>query len=422
MISSKGNVVSWPGIPADGRQVINVFDLPEETKETDALLQRMVSGDQGILSLRGIARESNEHRWVSFAPVPAVGWSLGIMFDEDELYTGLYRLSLELAAIGLLGFLLLGFLIFVISRRFVKPVEKLASATRKIGQGDLDFQIPSFRSQDEIAELGQSFKSMQRELKVYIRNLRETTAQKEKMESELAIAAGIQQQMLPGSEALAGQDKVQLQGILKPARQIGGDLYDYQLEGDQLYFAIGDVAGKGIPAALFMAKTLTLFRAKVSKLLEPDAIASEINNDLGQNNDQSMFVTCFIGKLDIRNGKLIYTNAGHNPPLITGDSGKPDYMGGISGLPLGTMPDMDYSQETLQMKHSQKIILYTDGITEAENMTQDLYGSKRLEDLVKEYSTRSVHELCNLIASSVEDYSGDADQSDDITILSLEYK
>lgn len=422
LISSEGNIVSWPGITVEQKRVFNVFDLPGESLEMRALLQSMAEGEQGITSLRGIAKDLNEHRWVSYAPVPAPGWSLGIMFDEDELYHGLHRLSLELAAIGLLGFLLLGIMIFVISRRFVKPVEKLASATRKIGQGDLDFQIPFFRSQDEIAELGQSFQSMQRELKDYIRNLRETTAQKEKMESELAIAAGIQQQMLPREGAIAGRNELVIQGLLKPARQIGGDLYDFQMEGDHLYFTIGDVSGKGIPAALFMAKTLTLFRAKVSKLLEPVAIASEINNDLGQNNDQAMFVTCFIGKLNIKTGKLIYTNAGHNPPLITGRGESPEFLNAVSGLPLGSMPDTEYRQELLQIQPEYKIILYTDGITEAENLTKDLFGSKRLEGIVKDYSSRSIQELCSFIATSVNEFTGGAEQSDDITILGLEYK
>jgi sigma-B regulation protein RsbU (phosphoserine phosphatase) len=422
LISSLGNVVTYPEIDsANDKTVNNVFGI-ESNPEMKSVFKRMVLGENDLIALRGFVEEKNKDRWVSYASVPAANWSLGIIFHEYELYVGIHELYLKLIAIGLAGFLILGFLIFVIAGRFVKPIEKLAFATRRIGAGEFDFQIPSFKSQEEISQLGKSFSIMQLKLKDYIRNLQETTAQKEKMESELKIANNIQQQMLPKKSAMGGSEDIGYYGILKPAKSVGGDLYDFKVEGDYLYFAIGDVAGKGIPAALFMAKTLTLFRAKVAGGGSPEGIAVEINHELEQYNDQSMFVTFFIGKLNLSSGKLAYTNAGHNYPFLSRRDKDIVPFKGTHGIPLGSLADVTYKEGTFQLKEGDKIILYTDGITEAENEVHDLYGEQRLEDLLNRNATLAPENLSNMIITDVESFAGSAEQFDDITLLILEYK
>jgi len=424
LISSQGNVVTYDEIDTDTLEdkiVYNVF-RDGSTQEFIQVFERMVRGEKDVIALRGMGVEKARDRWVSFAKVPANDWSLGILFEEHELYVGIHELYLKLIAIGLAGFLILGFLIFIIAGKFVKPIEKLAFATRRIGAGEFDFQIPSFKSQDEISQLGKSFSIMQLELKDYIKNLQQTTALKEKMESELEIANNIQQQMLPKASAMGGSNKIGYFGILKPAKSVGGDLYDFILKEDQLYFAIGDVAGKGIPAALFMAKTLTLFRAKVESGRSPSRIASEINNELDKYNDQSMFVTFIIGKLNMKTGELIYTNAGHNPPFIIDSKGGVDEMRGTHGIPLGGMPDVSYNESSRSFLSGDKIVLYTDGITEAENISHELYSEARLASLLKSNSERSPEELGGLILSDVDKFAGVAEQFDDITLLILEYK
>jgi sigma-B regulation protein RsbU (phosphoserine phosphatase) len=421
LISSKGNIVTWPDIDSsDQKYVYNIFD-EVKSRGVVEVLEKMTAGETGIVSLRSIEAEFNRDRWICYASVPSVNWSLGILFLESELYEGIHILFIKLIAIGIAGFVILAFLIFYISRRFVKPIEKLAFATRKIGAGEFDFQVPSFRGNDEIAQLGKSFSIMQVQLRDYIRNLKETTAQKERMESELEIASNIQQQMLPVSEQIPGWEKVGLYGMLKPARLVGGDLYDFIVHDEYLYFAIGDVSGKGIPAALFMAKTLTLFRAKVSKGLPTDLIASEINRDLEENNAQSMFVTFFIGKLNMRTGELHYTNAGHNLPLLLSSGKEPVILPGTHGIPLGSMPGLDYGHDKTIIKQGEKIFLYTDGISEAVNTVDELFGEDRLSNILSDCMGLKPKEISNRIVSEIETFANGAEQADDITMLILEF-
>ncbi len=421
LISSEGNIVTWPGIDStEGRKVYNIFD-EAEAPGMAAVFKRMINGEKGIMSLRSIGSKENREKWISYASVPSADWSLGIVFLESELYAGIHILFMKLIAIGLAGFIILAVLIFYISGRFVKPIEKLAFATRKIGAGEFDFQIPSFKANDEISQLGRSFSIMQVQLKEYIQNLKETTALKERMESELEIASDIQQQMLPLAGKIPGWEKISFYGLLQPARQVGGDLYDFIVRDEYLYFAIGDVSGKGIPAALFMAKTLTLFRAKVSGGLEPAEIAEQINRDLELYNQQSMFVTFIIGKLNMNTGALVYTNAGHNLPFLLKSGQAPETLKGTHGIPLGSLPDVPYGYGELILMAGEKIVLYTDGISEAVNTNNELYGEDRLSELLSNYAARSPKEIADLILSEVKTFASGAEQADDITMLILEY-
>ena len=262
---------------------------------------------------------------------------------------------------------------------------------------------------------------MQLQLKEYIKNLQETTAQKEKIESELQIASNIQQQMLPKVHKIPGREGIFYYGVLKPARQVGGDLYDFMVRDNFLYFSIGDVSGKGIPAALFMAKTLTLFRAKVSGGKDPGELSAEINHELEKYNAESMFVTFFIGKLNLNTGELVYTNAGHNLPYFISGDKSISLLKGTHGLPLGSLADQNYQQGTYQFSIGEKIVLFTDGIPEATNTDTELFGDPRMENILAEKSDAAPRELAEAILSEVESFAGDAEQADDITMFILEY-
>jgi sigma-B regulation protein RsbU (phosphoserine phosphatase) len=423
LISSAGNIVTYPDIfEWDSTNVYNVFDMDHNPAMLE-VLNKMVLGEKGIMSLRGVGARKNNDSWITYLGVPSTRWSLGIIFDEHELYASIHQLYLKLIAIGLAGFIILAILIFQIASRFVRPIERLAFATRKIGAGEFNFNIPSFKSKDEISQLGNSFRMMQQELQDYIVHLKETTARNEKMESELKIANNIQQQMLPKESAMGDSGKIDYYGILRPAKSVGGDLYDFIVKGDELYFAIGDVAGKGIPAALFMAKTLTLFRAKVTGERSPAKIASEINDELEQYNEQSMFVTFFIGKLNLSSGKLLYTNAGHNLPYLSGEGGTlVNKLPGVHGLPLGSMPEMHYKEGVGRLNPGDRLVLFTDGITEAENESHQLYGDSRLAGLIQSNPSGSPETLAKMILDDVDAFAGPAEQFDDITMLILEYK
>ncbi len=421
LISSSGNIVTHPKMKwNDSLEVHNIFEK-DHSAEMQSVIRKMLGGEEGIMSLRGIGAEQRQNDWISYGSLSPSRWSLAVIFHEDELYRSIHNLYLKLIGIGIIGFIIIALLIFVISKRFVKPIEKLAFATRKIGAGEFDFQIPSFGSSDEISQLGDSFRIMQQELKEYIIHLKETTAQKEKMESELQIASRIQQQMLPAKRTIPGGENLDYFGILRPARSVGGDLYDFVPVDEYLYIAIGDVSGKGIPAALFMAKTLTLFRAKLSGGKNPGLIAAEINRDLEQYNEQSMFVTFFIGKLHMKTGELQYTNAGHNLPCILRSGGDFMMLKGTHGLPLGSFAEQDYGTDTVLLSQKDKLVMFTDGIPEAVNMKNEAFGEDRLKNVLLKYSGRKPDELASLLLAEVDAFASGTDQFDDITLFIIEF-
>jgi sigma-B regulation protein RsbU (phosphoserine phosphatase) len=421
LISSRGNIVTWPGIDSvEHKHTYNIFE-EVNSPEMVAVFHRMTAGESDIIPLRGMGTTANRERWISFARVPSANWSLGILFHERELYAGIYDLSARLAIIGLAGFVIIGMMIFVIARRFVRPIDKLAHATRRIGSGEFDFEMPALSSHGEIAQLANSFSLMQVELKEYIRNLRDETARVEKMESELQIASRIQQQMLPVRKPVPGREQTDYFGILRPARQIGGDFYDFLAVDGHMYIAIGDVSGKGIPAALFMAKAITLMRAKAASGKHPQQIAAEMSRDLEQYNEQSMFVTLFLGKLDIDSGEIQYTNAGHNPPYLVKNDGAILLIDEVHGLPPGSFMQESYGSGIVCMHPGDKIVLYTDGVTEANNMQGELYGNQRLMQVLNDHGSESPEGLAGTILSGLDAFAGEAEQADDITLFVLEY-
>ena len=421
LISSQGNIVSMPGIDTLNDKIVhNVFE-EAPTAALEQVFNKMINREKGIIDMKSLGGQINNDKWISYAPVPTASWALAIMFSEDELYEGIHNLFIWLIVIGLAGFLIMSVLIFIIARRFVRPLEILASVTRKIGAGELNYNIPSFSSNDEVSQLGESFRYMQIELKEYIKNLKETTAQKEKMESELLIASNIQQEMLPRGQEVPGREGIRFFGTLIPARQVGGDLYDFMVRGKYFYFAVGDVSGKGIPAALFMAKTLTLFRAKASLDRSPSIIAAEINHELELYNSESMFVTFFVGKLDMEKGEMDYCNAGHNPPYMINAKREVIELAGVHGLPLGSLPDQEYGYASYKFLIGEEIVLYTDGITEAVNNEKALYGEERLKNLFSENNANTPRELVELIIEDVDLFADGAEQADDITLFNLKY-
>ena len=422
LISSAGNVVTYPGIDSlDDKKVHNFFS-EDYSPGMKAVVRKMVNGETGLMPLREINDNKHDNRWVSYGNIKGADWSLAIVFNERELYRGVHELLSELTLLGLIGAFLIALMIFLVSGRFIKPLQKLAFATRQIGSGDLDYQVPEFRSNDEIAQLGQAFNIMQKELKVYIADLKETTAQKEKIESELMIASNIQQQMLPNTDEMPGMLGMDIFGMLKPARQVGGDLFDIQLKEEFLYFAIGDVSGKGIPAALFMAKTLTLFRAKVNAGNGPAQLAEEINHELEMYNAESMFVTFFIGKINMTSGKLVYSNAGHNLPFLLRAAKTPELIPGTHGLPLGSIPGLKYEEGQLTLRKGEKVFLYTDGISEAMNTREDLFGEERMLEVLDQHKTDSTQIISEAMLHTVESFASGTEQSDDITMLVIGYQ
>ena len=238
-----------------------------------------------------------------------------------------------------------------------------------------------------------------------------TTKAKERIESELRIARDIQRRMLP--HVFPRRKDVDLYAMMTPAKEVGGDLYGYALLDDQLYFCVGDVSGKGVPAALFMAEVTRMFRTLVDGHLTPEAIATRLNHALTENNDQGMFVTMFIGLINLKTGHMEYCNAGHNPPLLDGQ-----YMEVEPNAPIGLWEDLEYEGEEVDDMHGKTLFVYTDGINEAENIKKEQFGDERLQALLQQ-DLGDARQTSETVHKAVEDFVDGAEPSDDLTKMCI---
>jgi serine phosphatase RsbU (regulator of sigma subunit) len=209
---------------------------------------------------------------------------------------------------------------------------------------------------------------------------------------------------------------VDLYAMMTPAREVGGDLYGYALLDDMLYFCVGDVSGKGVPAALFMAEVTRMFRTLVEGRLSPDNIATRLNNALSEDNDQGMFVTMFIGLIHLKSGHMDFCNAGHNPPLLDGQ-----YMHVESNAPIGLWQEADYAGGEVDNMHGRTLFVYTDGINEAENANQEQFGTERLQALLQK-DLGDARQTSEIIHKAVQEFVGNAEPSDDLTKMCIKVK
>ena len=247
-----------------------------------------------------------------------------------------------------------------------------------------------------------------------IRRLHEVNTEKERIAGELNVARGIQEAMLPKvSPPFTMRDDIDLYALLTPAREVGGDFCDYSIRDEKLFFCIGDVSGKGVPAALVMAVARSAFRMLIAKESAPERIITAMNDSMAQDNDYNMFITMFIGVLDLPTGRLRYSNAGHKAPYIGSEPLPVD-----SNLPVGAFSNYRYSAQEAVIPSGTTIFLYTDGLTEAENAVHHQFGTARMEEHLKADTPR---QLIEQMAASVNDFVGDTEQSDDLTMLAIHY-
>ena len=285
----------------------------------------------------------------------------------------------------------------------------------------LYFRIRSARrlkkAHESLAQAHGKLEETHQQLLTAYDQLEETTAAKERIESDLRIARNIQMSMVPS--LFPERDDLDLYASMTPAKEVGGDLYGYLLLGDLLYFCLGDVSGKGVPASLFMAQATRLFRTLAAQKKQPAEIATQINDALsGDDNEQGMFVTMFIGLVDLTTGHLHFCNAGHNPPVLISE-GKTEFIEMIPNLPIGLMPEFDYEGEEIEDISNRPLFVYTDGLNEAENREQTQFSDERLLDILETTPFESSKQTIELLASEVEKHRDGADPNDDLTMLCI---
>ena len=319
----------------------------------------------------------------------------------------------------IIGLIIVGLICRSAIRRVIKPISLFADSADEIASGNLSAELPTIKTKDEMLRLHTSFETMQKSL---IRQIEETkTANEEKgrIESELNIARDIQMSMLPKIfPPFPDRNDIEIYGQQNPAKEVGGDLYDFYIRDEKLFFCIGDVSGKGVPASLVMAVIRTLFRTISYREAQPDRIMFGMNNAISDNNESNMFVTLFLGVLDLPTGRLRYCNGGHNAPLLIGQC-----IGMLpcsANVPLGVMPEWKFDQQETTIDLGTCIFLYTDGLTEAENLQHEQFTEERMIDVTKE-SSHQPQQLTEQMISAVRQFVGQAEQSDDLTMLAIQY-
>ena len=250
------------------------------------------------------------------------------------------------------------------------------------------------------------------------KRLAEVRAAKERIESELSIARNIQMSMVPS--VFPDIEGLDMYAQMTPAKEVGGDLYGYQLEDNKLYFTVGDVSGKGVPASLFMAQATRLFLTLAKQRMMPADICTKMNDALsGNDNENGMFVTMFIGLLDLQTGHLDFCNAGHNPPVIGGGDHGGDFMEMAPNAPIGLFPGLEYEGEEIESVKGRAMVIYTDGLNEAENLQQEQLGEERVLELIRATHYESARQVVTTLARSVEQHRDGAEPNDDLTIMCL---
>ena len=418
MIGRGGMYFVHPDKKKISRETIFTATMENSDAEKVKLGHAMQRGEEGMMRFR----LDGELCYVFYKPLGQTGCSMAIICPERDVFGGFVRLRRTIWAIVAAGLLLMLFVFIRIIKRELDPLRRLANEAETIASGKLDTELQSLDRIDEIGQLSQSFGNMQQSLVKYIDELKDTTAQKASIERDLHIASGIQMGMLPKNFPTGNdRDDVRIYASLTPAKDVGGDLFDFHFRDGKLFFCIGDVSGKGVPASLFMAVTRSVFRTVSAREDMPDRIMDSLNKTMAEMNESNMFVTLFIGVLDLSTGWMHYCNAGHDAPLLVGDGVGP--LPCDSNIPVGFIPDWKYSLQKAEIYAGTTIFLFTDGLTEAEDATHALFEMSRVTRVAEEALAAHEQDPQLIIArmtSAVHEFVGDADQSDDLTMMAIQ--
>ena len=438
----------------DLKELEVVYDNPPDLRESQQknlaeIAKKMSAGEKS--SIEEIEINGNQY-YIAYAPISELRWSLGVVLPanevtetveenrtiiqnltEEKVKTLDHRFIIVLVTMLFIALVIWFLVTTLIGRKlgtqFVQPIKYLSESVRDIAMSNFDKKLDVIKTGDEIESLSITFNEMTTDLQKYIQELKTVTAEKERIAAELDVAKSIQQSMLP-REFPPFPDKTEfdIYATMEAAKSVGGDFYDFYLaDENHLVVTIADVSGKGIPAALFMMRAKTILKNFVLMANTADDLAAAMtlaNQQLCQDNDELMFVTVFLAMLDLKTGKLIYVNAAHNPPLTLHDGKYSYFSKNIKKVPpLGVRRKTIFEQHELQMTKGDIVFLYTDGVTEAENVEKKLYSNERLEEFLNGTDKNlTLEELLAQVRQSIKNHAGEAQQSDDITMLALRFK
>ncbi|SHM76728.1 SpoIIE family protein phosphatase [Fibrobacter sp. UWB7] len=389
-----------------GSQTVTEFEKTVQSMKKGLFMGTTAEGKEAVIYFK--AMESN-------------GWTFMIVWPAHEFMESQRSLEKMFAWMSAAGYVVMLLLIFVISTRVSRPLKELAVAANKMGQGDFDVAIPHLSGRDEIAQFGWAFLNMRTSLKEHMEKQKDL----DRIESELDFAKDIQIGFLSMDEKEEGSEDPyhELTPFLLPAKEVGGDFYDFfKLDDGRLCVVVGDVSGKGVPAALFMMVSRIVLRTMAQNLKSVVETFERANYELAKRNRANMFVTVWMGIVDLKTGHVEFASAGHNPPVIRHKDGSAEFAKSKAGVVMAAMENSHYKMQTLELAPGDTLFLYTDGVTEATNEHNELFGNDRLLDALTHGGGKGTKEMCRFVKRQIDAFTRKASQFDDITMLAMEYK
>jgi sigma-B regulation protein RsbU (phosphoserine phosphatase) len=399
----------------------NLFKIPEkEYKVTEAGVSNLlVKGETG--SVVAYPEYKNyEKCWVFYTPMRETGWTLFFVVPYNELFLPLYLSVLRMLFFSVLGILVIFFIITFITNKLIQPLSSITSQLKKFSSENDDTE---FKTRNEVILVSESLNY----LKSWYEKFEIHRHQEEKLNSQrtqdLLEASEIQMSLINNDfSAFTSRDDVDLYAIYKPARIVSGDLFDFFfLDSENLFFSIGDVSGKGISAAFFMSVAQTILK-RASKLKSPGKIVTAANNDLYTLNHHQFFLTLFSGVLNLKTGLLKYSNAAHTSTLKLNIKGELTELEQLHGMPLGLHPNREYLESAVKLNPGDSIILFSDGVTELQNINNQHFGLERFHHILSPLSILKPLHLIEEVENNLNLFQGKMAQADDITIMVLKYK
>ena len=414
IVSHKGTIVAYPY-----KAELSYKTLYEFLEDHDGLedANEILSSNNGYTTV--VQNNTGTMYVLFYSSIEHTGWTLVTIMPLKVILKPVGSIIGIFGILMLIGLIIVAVICRSAIRRVTMPITQFADSADEIASGNLSVELPTIKTKDEMLRLHNSFATMQKSLIQQIEETRSANEEKGRIESELNIARDIQMSMLPKTfPPFPDRNDIEIYGKQKPAKEVGGDLYDFYIRDEKLFFCIGDVSGKGVPASLVMAVTRTLFRTISFKEALPERIMFGINNAMADNNESNMFVTLFLGVLDLPTGRLRYSNAGHNAPMLIGQT--IGLLPCAANVPLGVQTDWKFSQQETTIDLNTCIFLYTDGLTEAENAANEQFMEERMIEVAKGMS-HEPQQMIEQMFNAVHQFVGNAEQSDDLTMLAIQY-
>ncbi|MBR1844326.1 MAG: PP2C family protein-serine/threonine phosphatase [Lachnospiraceae bacterium] len=368
--------------------------------------------------------------YLIYSPIERANWVLCVYVPEEIIMQPIRQLEQRIKVVITIFVLIMlivcsiaYFVVKIVSGKIIESILLLKEDVGVISKGNLEHKARVIGN-DEVSDLAQAFNDMTKSLKDYISDLTSLTAEKERIGAELNVATSIQSSMLPSIfPNFAGSDKFDIYATMNPAKEVGGDFYDFFMIDDKhIVIVVADVSGKGVPAALFMVIGKTLIKDHTGLKTNLSDVFYEVNNLLCESNSENLFITAFEAVINLETGHLTYVNAGHEMPYIyrKGKGWQPEQM--KPGFVLAGMENMKFTTGELYLKPGDKVFQYTDGVTEATNAKNELYGMDRLKEALDANSDKKMFDLLPAVKADIDKFVGEAPQFDDITMLGFEFK